>query len=471
MVQGPNNSLWEYWASTGGQWQGPLGVGGPGSTESSPAVAFGSTGLPVVAVQGPAHALWLYWEGSGGQWNGPLAIGQVGTTYSSPAISVGSSGLPTIAVEGPANTLWIYQEQAVGGSWTTTKGVGTVGSTNSSPAIAAGPAGLPDVLVQGPSNTLWEYWEGSDGQWQGPLGVGGPGSTNSSPAIAFGPTGLPLAVVQGPGNALWAYWEIADGQWQGPLGVGTPGSSNSSPAIAVGPAGLPDVLTQGPSDSLWEYWAGANGQWQGPLGLGSPGSDNASLDPGGGNVPAPSSAIGNAAASIATSQDGVGDTPASTSFGFDCNPYTAILYPAMRSSACGIDPTFGIEDANEEWCADFAKFVWLSAGLSTSTGTLNPGAASFYTWGAQDGEAMPVDSGSPQVGDAIVFYPPGSVGGGYADHVGIVSAVNPDGTINVVNGDFTNATNIGVETDDDVLPGPFAAAIWSSGEQWVYVSP
>jgi len=55
--------------------------------------------------------------------------------------------------------------------------------------------------------------------------------------------------------------------------------------------------------------------------------------------------------------------------------------------------------------------------------------------------------------------------------VGIVSALNPDGTIDIVNGDFQNASNIEVEEDDDVVPGQFASTIFGPGEQWVYVAP
>jgi hypothetical protein len=52
-----------------------------------------------------------------------------------------------------------------------------------------------------------------------------------------------------------------------------------------------------------------------------------------------------------------------------------------------------------------------------------------------------------------------------------VSAVNPDGTINIVNGDFHQSSNIAVEEDDNVVVGPYAASIFTPGEQWVYVTP
>ena len=467
-VQGPSNSLWVYWEAPGGVWDGPLGVGAPGSTLSAPAIALGSSGLPVIAAEGPTDTLWVYWETPGGQWVGPLGVGQPGTTYSAPAMASGADGLPTIAVQGPANSLWTYA-QSSGGKWQVTMGAGDIGSTFSTPSVTIGATGLPMVAVQGPANSLWLFWQTGSGQWAGPLGPGAAGSTYSAPSIGSGPTGLPVVTVQGPSNTLWLYWQASGGTWYGPLGPGAPGSTNAAPAVAFAPSGLPTVAVQGPSNTLWLYWETPGAQWLGPLGPGAPGSTYLSTGPG--DPPPPESTVGNGASTIAVGQDGVGDNPASMAFSFDCNPYTAILYPGLRSSACGVDARFGVQDASEEWCADFAKFIWISAGLTSGLATLNPEASSFYTWGVQHGESLTADGGSPQVGDAIVFYPPGDVGGGYADHVGIVSAVNPNGTVNIVNGDFQNGSNIMVEEDDNVLPGPYASQIWSPGEEWVYVAP
>ena len=85
---------------------------------------------------------------------------------------------------------------------------------------------------------------------------------------------------------------------------------------------------------------------------------------------------------------------------------------------------------------------------------------------------MPVDGGTPAVGDAVVFYPPGPIEPAtLADHVGIVTAVHPDGTVDLVNGDFLGATNIGVAYAADVSLTSWASHIWHPGEQWVLVSP
>jgi len=85
-VQGPSNSLWYYWETPDSQWHGPLGVGIPGSTLSSPSATAGAGNLPVVAVQAPSNSLWYYWETPDAQWHGPLGIGNAGSTNASPSI-------------------------------------------------------------------------------------------------------------------------------------------------------------------------------------------------------------------------------------------------------------------------------------------------------------------------------------------------------------------------------------------------
>jgi hypothetical protein len=117
--------------------------------------------------------------------------------------------------------------------------------------------------------------------------------------------------------------------------------------------------------------------------------------------------------------------------------------------------------------------VWAQAGVTSDLVLLTPAAASFYTWGRAHGEHMQADAVTPQVGDAVVFYPRGHrPNGRYADHVGLVTAVNPDGSVNLVNGDFLGPQNISVEADSGISNlATWAAGIWGPGEQWVFVSP
>jgi hypothetical protein len=179
-------------------------------------------------------------------------------------------------------------------------------------------------------------------------------------------------------------------------------------------------------------------------------------------------------ADVAQQNVGVGDTPASTSFSRDCNPFTAMVGVGASTSGCGVDPTFGVQDENEEWCADFAKWVWEQGGVTAGLSTLDPSSASFYQWAIDQGQNPVFDSGTPQVGDAIVFYPGSDTAPNatYADHVGLVVGVNSNGTLNLANGDFLGSSNITVQANTTSPSiSSWAASIWGTGEQWIYVSP
>ncbi|MEY9855421.1 hypothetical protein ABH935_001025 [Catenulispora sp. GAS73] len=82
----------------------------------------------------------------------------------------------------------------------------------------------------------------------------------------------------------------------------------------------------------------------------------------------------------------------------------------------------GAGGSPENWCADFAMWVWAQAGYDVSG--LSPAAGSFGEYGSGL-------HSTPQVGDAVVF---NYNGAGYADHVALVTAVNSDGTIQSVGG-------------------------------------
>ncbi|MGH3295493.1 MAG: PKD domain-containing protein [Trebonia sp.] len=194
-------------------------------------------------------------------------------------------------------------------------------------------------------------------------------------------------------------------------------------------------------------------------------------NPGAPARPATQAGLDQAIASIALSQVGAGDTPVSTSFATDCNPYSTLTAGfSGNADGCGDDATFGVRNENETWCSDFNKWVWEQAGVTADMNTLNAGSVSFYDWAEQQGETPTADAGTPAVGDSIVFFEPSLVGV-YADHVGIVTSVNPDGTINMVNGDFLGSTNIHVEYDTEISLTSWAAATWGAGEEWFIVTP
>jgi hypothetical protein len=114
----------------------------------------------------------------------------------------------------------------------------------------------------------------------------------------------------------------------------------------------------------------------------------------------------------------------------------SIAMDNVGNTACGLNSQggHGFESSctgnggqPEYWCADFAKWVWAAAGADV--GGLTAAAGSFYCYGENNGTL----SNKPHVGDAVVF---DYQGGCWADHVAIVSQVNPDGSIVTVSGDW-----------------------------------
>ena len=187
-------------------------------------------------------------------------------------------------------------------------------------------------------------------------------------------------------------------------------------------------------------------------------------------------------ATVALAQVGRGDTPASVDWSRDCDPYSSLVGAGASTAGCGTDPNFNVLDENELWCADFAKWVWEQAGVTTDLSTLNAGATSFATWAQDQGESTAFDSGTPAVGDAIVFYQPGvsAAVGSTADHVGLIVGVDSsNGTVDIVNGDFMGSSNITVQDSGYISLQSWADSIWLTStqrannehEQWVLVSP
>jgi hypothetical protein len=101
-------------------------------------------------------------------------------------------------------------------------------------------------------------------------------------------------------------------------------------------------------------------------------------------------------AAIAHSQVGYTTEPSSSY----CNKFSAYWNAGTAGCPNG--------EKTEEWCADFAAWVWQEAGVGFTygygSGKINGGAVSFYDWGIANGEWHPVTSGyvaSP--GDVAVY--------------------------------------------------------------------
>ena len=210
---------------------------------------------------------------------------------------------------------------------------------------------------------------------------------------------------------------------------------------------------------------------------GCPAPARPSLPRGGGAV-AGGTALGLVA--IALAQAGVSDNPPVTSFsGLDCNPYTTLVGNPLGASSKGCKTSSNgtyfsnVQDTSEFWCADFTKWVWARAGVTSGLATLTPSAASFYTWGVDHGETITF-AGTPRIGNAVLLYPPSTKApnGSYADHVGIVTAVHANGTLNLINGDFLGSSNISVQYNTNVYLPTWASQVEGSpGEKWAFVSP
>jgi len=184
--------------------------------------------------------------------------------------------------------------------------------------------------------------------------------------------------------------------------------------------------------------------------------------------------LGQKIADIALSQVGVQTNPPVPNFNtIDCDPYSTLVAGfSSNSDGCGFDSTFNVRNQNETWCADFAKWVWQQAGVTADMNTLNAGAVSFHTWAVHQGQNPQANTGTPEPGDAVLFYRPGRLPNGFADHVGLVSGINPDGTINMVNGDFSGDAAVDVQYDQNIKDlAAFAASVESPGEQWALVTP
>ncbi len=127
---------------------------------------------------------------------------------------------------------------------------------------------------------------------------------------------------------------------------------------------------------------------------------------------------------------------------------------------------------DEQWCADFAAWVWHKAGVrfvyGLQPGDLNAASASFYQWGLAHHTWHPVGSGYvPMPGDVAVYGLDASVP--QAQHVAVVIGYTPGARgPDVVNGDGERTGFSVVETGHD----QYKSDITGNGGQLAgYVSP
>ncbi|MGA3214531.1 MAG: CHAP domain-containing protein [Acidimicrobiales bacterium] len=163
---------------------------------------------------------------------------------------------------------------------------------------------------------------------------------------------------------------------------------------------------------------------------------------------------------LATSQLGYRTDPPDTY----CNRFSAYW------SAGALDCPNSNRD--EEWCADFAAWVWRKAGVSfvygQVPGDINAASVSFYLWGVVHHSWHAVGSGyAPQPGDIAVYGL--DLATMQAQHVAVVTSYTPGARgPNVVNGDGERTGFSVVETGTD----QYKADLSGDGDQLAgYVSP
>jgi hypothetical protein len=146
-----------------------------------------------------------------------------------------------------------------------------------------------------------------------------------------------------------------------------------------------------------------------------------------------------------------------------CNKYSA--YWGSGTAGCGP----GLR--SEEWCADFAAWVWQKAGAVVTyefaPGDLDSSSASFYVWGIDHGTWHAVGSGYiPQPGDVAVYGLNAATL--VAAHVAVVTGYTAgDRGPDVVNGDGDRTGFSVVETGTDQYQADTRGGEPLSG----YVSP
>lgn len=143
----------------------------------------------------------------------------------------------------------------------------------------------------------------------------------------------------------------------------------------------------------------------------------------GGVTPAAGGPVGQRIAAIATAELGVAEQPPGSNDG----PRIAVYRTATEGAAVG------------PWCAYFTSWVAAQAGVPIGPDGRGEGwVPSVRDWAVSEGRYIPAGQGMPAVGDLVVF---DRGGDGVLDHIGIVTGVDPDGSIRTVEGNSSDAVS------------------------------
>lgn len=132
------------------------------------------------------------------------------------------------------------------------------------------------------------------------------------------------------------------------------------------------------------------------------------------------SGLGARIAAVATRELGVAEQPPGS------NDAPRIAQYRTATAGSGVGP----------WCAYFTSWVAQQAGAPVGPGGQGIGyVPTVKAWAEQTGRYIPAGSGSPQVGDLVVF---DRGGDGVLDHIGVVTGTTPDGGIRTVEGNSSD---------------------------------
>jgi cell wall-associated NlpC family hydrolase len=130
--------------------------------------------------------------------------------------------------------------------------------------------------------------------------------------------------------------------------------------------------------------------------------------------------LGQQIAALATAELGVAEAPPGS------NDAPRIAEYRTATAGSGVGP----------WCAYFTSWVAAQAGVPIGPGGSGLGyVPTVKQWAEDTGRWVPAGAGPPQVGDLVVF---DRGGDGVLDHIGVVTGVSPDGSIQTVEGNSSN---------------------------------
>ena len=443
-----------------GSWGIWYGLGGPIISDPAPVVTTGQ--IDVFGVNPNDQQLYEA-SNAGGSWSGWGKVGVSGTYSLSSKVTAVLDASGNIHVFGTgtgtaSNTAYelVYTPGSGWGTWQN-RGGPVVGAPS---AVLTG--GQLDLFATFTDNTVHETSNSGNGwsKWGPVTPSSGSGSLSSSPsAVVDASGGIDIfGLGTGPGtNTVYELSYTAASGWGSWQSVSPAGKLLDTPTavLSFGHLDLFGVGTNNtlyetsPSGSSWSPWAAVPAQNSGSLGTGAEAvtESNGNIDVFGtgtnaaaNNVytlaytapppPPPTktgaTALGNAIAQQAISQSGTSASPSGTL----CNPYSAYW---QRGGSC----SNGYR--SEDWCADFAEWVWKTSGAEIDS-NLGNAALDFETWAKAHGTWHPVTGGEyadngylPSVGDAVVYSDGQS-------HVGIVVS-ETNGLPNVVSGNFGDAVS------------------------------